>query len=85
MGKRRLLSNILEIKDKTKCNYKVYENLSLRENYCEMAKFASSNCDAFLKEIVALPKTNVIKVDNGLDSSISVFSELKSVAVSIFR
>ncbi|KGK86063.1 alcohol dehydrogenase catalytic domain-containing protein [Clostridium sp. HMP27] len=68
-----------------KCNYKICDNRNLGQNYCPDAKFASSNCDGFSREYVSYPAGNVVLLPENLKKEIAVFSELASVAYSVYR
>jgi ribitol-5-phosphate 2-dehydrogenase len=62
-----------------------YWNASLGENYHPHAKFASSNCDGFSKEMVCIPDNNVQKTSKQLAEKEAVFMELISVALASIR
>ncbi|WP_244834821.1 alcohol dehydrogenase catalytic domain-containing protein [Clostridium sp. BJN0001] len=80
-----LIPNLCRCVNEEKCKNKVCKNKFLGENYCKYAKFASSNCDGFSKEIISWPKSNIIKIDESISDDVAVFSELISVCESILR
>ncbi|MGH4052331.1 MAG: alcohol dehydrogenase catalytic domain-containing protein [Clostridium sp.] len=57
----------------------------LGENYSAKALFASSSYNGFSKDYIAYPATNLVKIDDNIDSNIAVFSELISVANAAIR
>ncbi|EQB88374.1 ribitol-5-phosphate 2-dehydrogenase [Clostridium punense] len=63
------------------CNFDV----SLGENYCPDAKFASSNIDGFSCEYISFPISNIVPVEKEVPPEKAVFAELTSVALSAIR
>jgi ribitol-5-phosphate 2-dehydrogenase len=53
----------------------------VKGNYREDSKFASSDCDGFMRDIVALPHDRLVPVERQ-NASAYVFSEILSVALS---
>lgn len=79
-----LVPNIIS-KERKSCAHCVCENPNLGENYCPQAIFASSNYNGFSREYLNYPSNNLIKIPEGIESYIAVFSELVSVAISGYR
>jgi len=80
-----LVPNII-IDDKiSNSDENIINNEYLGENYCESAKFASSNTDGFAKQVVAWPLKYVVKCPQNISSNVLVFCELISVGISAFR
>lgn len=52
----------------------------LADNYREGGRFHSSNCDGFAQELIALPHSQLVRVEEA-DEKIYVFAELMSVCV----
>lgn len=61
------------------------KNPRLGENYSPKALFASSSYNGFSKDYIAYPARNLVKIENNIDKSIAVFSELISVASAAIR
>ena len=80
-----LVPNIINKKKISKNDESVMNNEYFGENYCENAKFASSNMDGFARQVVAWPLNYVIRCPQKVSSNILVFSELISVCISAFR
>lgn len=85
IGERVVLSPNLVNHIENKCEHCVCDTPGLGENYCPQAKFSSSNINGFGKEYVSYPVTNLIKIPAYIDFNISVFTELMSVAIAIYR
>lgn len=72
--------------DCQKCDFIYKNDNSLGVNYCNKAKFASSNYDGFSSEYISYPISNLVKYNNEvLEDKIAVFSELISVCISAIR
>ena len=71
--------------EKKQCEHCVCDDPLLGENYCPDAKFASSNCDGFSKEIISYPSKYIIAVPASIPNHYAVFSEMLSVAISTVR
>lgn len=68
-----------------KDSFKKYDTPELGGNYCPEALFASSNFDGFSKEYISFPKSNLLKLPQGVPDETLVFSELTSVAHAAYR
>lgn len=79
-----LVPNIIPY-DHIKEECEICSDKRLGENYCTKALFASSNYNGFSKEYISYPISNLVKIDNNIDSNVAVFSELISVANSSIR
>lgn len=80
-----LVPNIISEDKKSKNDEAVINNKYLGENYCESAKFASSNTDGFAKQVVVWPLKYTVRCPQDISSNVLVFSELISVGISAFR
>lgn len=79
-----LIPNFVSEKhDKNKC--KICSDKKLGENYCEEAKFSSSNVDGFSREYIAYPSEYVLKLPQRELIDEYVFLELISVCVAAIR
>ncbi|WP_195218201.1 alcohol dehydrogenase catalytic domain-containing protein [Turicibacter sanguinis] len=68
------------------CEFQHVEDCSLGENYCPLAKFASSNYDGFSAECISYPYNHLVKFNpNIVKSENAVFSELISVCIASIR
>ncbi|MBU3188440.1 alcohol dehydrogenase catalytic domain-containing protein [Clostridium bowmanii] len=81
-----LVPNIMIDKDKQdEFDIALSKNPRLGENYSPKALFASSSYNGFSKDYLAYPARNLVKIEEGINTSISVFSELISVASAAIR
>jgi len=85
VGDRVVLVPNLIIECDENCLHKVCKIPELGENYCPMARFASSNYNGFSRAALSYPVRNLVMVPANIPSPVSVFSELISVANSIVR
>ncbi|SHK11060.1 ribitol-5-phosphate 2-dehydrogenase [Hathewaya proteolytica DSM 3090] len=69
-------------KECSKCYIKKHEELG--ENFCPVAKFASSNKDGFSCEYISFPSSNVIPIGD-IEPTKAVFAELTSVGLAAIR
>lgn len=79
-----LAPNILD-EDRERCENCVCDDPNLGENYCPQAKFASSNHDGFSREFISYPVGNLIRIPDGLEQSLAVYTELISVTMATYR
>ena len=81
-----LVPNIMIDKDKQDdFDIALCSDKRLGENYSPKALFASSSYNGFSKDYIAYPARNLVKIEDNIDSSIAVFSELISVANAAIR
>lgn len=85
IGDKVILVPNLIIDCDSNCTHRVCKLPQLGENYCPMARFASSNYNGFSRAALSYPVYNLVTVPKYIDNSISVFSELISVANAIIR
>ena len=57
----------------------------IAENYLRSSEFCGSGFDGFMQEFVALPRSRVLEIPQGIDCNIAAFTELVSVAVHAVR
>lgn len=80
-----LVPNIINEHEITRDDEIIMNDEYLGENYCNSAKFASSNTDGFAKQVVAWPLKYIVKCPQNISSDVLVFSELISVCIAAFR
>ncbi|MBU3111454.1 alcohol dehydrogenase catalytic domain-containing protein [Clostridium lacusfryxellense] len=81
-----LVPNIMIDKDKQdEFDIALSSDPRLGENYSPKALFASSSYNGFSKDYIAYPARNLVKIEDNIDSSIAVFSELISVSIAAIR
>lgn len=66
-------------------NTPVEEDNIIAENYLRSSRFRASSFDGFMQDNVALGRDRLVKLPDGIDSSVAAFTELVSVSVHALR
>ncbi len=66
-------------------NTPVEEDNIIAENYLRSSRFRASSFDGFMQDNVALGRDRLVRLPDGIDSSVAAFTELVSVSVHALR